>query len=661
VRDAGDYFESLTNNNLNNKPSLDAGVNWQKAIVSIGDVTDNSGKVFATVADMVEDKTLAIGNAARTLEKTTGNGQSELFEVNAVSGTPDGIDKILLDNGLHADRQVDSAKLFSAQFLQTTSDIINGSPIPLFRFIPVKEHAAIQAFTSTTDIASNFQNALDSGATRLIMTFGNYIVGTQLNFDAAAVRTAGMKIIGDGIKRTIFDNRVASGFMIDFNQDSASKFHLGSELSGFSIEQTTAPASSSGIRIRAAFFTDIRDIAIDNLTGNGIEILNSTSLDTDQNVHFSITGSEIRNCDLVAVNFNYATNAAAGYRIERNRFLDNAGALRLATAHARVINNGFSQSVTNPQVVLAHNGLANNYDFVLAGNFFEKGRAGELEIEGCIGGRIEDNTFTSNDSSSGPFAIKFGFDQAVRSMIIERNRHIIEASISAAYTIYDIGPLATNNKIDRPEYSDIQSATKIGTSSTAGTHTGANNAATLTDSTANFPVNALTGLTINNVTDGSSATVISNTAMTVTATLTGGTDDDWDTSDSYSFEAGDNGNVITTTPGEYLHTDRLKRNRITTAATTVAPDLLLGSWNHFFFTSTGAITINKPINGNNDGAEMILSVRNSSGGSITVTFGTGITVQNYADPANGVHTHARFCFDLDSATWRQIGAWSLNP
>ena len=67
----------------------------------------------------------------------------------------------------------------------------------------------------------------------------------------------------------------------------------------------------------------------------------------------------------------------------------------------------------------------------------------------------------------------------------------------------------------------------------AGSHTGANNASVLTDSTLSLTVNELAGDIIENTTDGSSASIISNTATTITATLSGGTDNDWDTGDEF--------------------------------------------------------------------------------------------------------------------------------
>ena len=65
-----------------------------------------------------------------------------------------------------------------------------------------------------------------------------------------------------------------------------------------------------------------------------------------------------------------------------------------------------------------------------------------------------------------------------------------------------------------------------------GQHTGANNAAALTDAGSRW-VQSLVGWTIYNITDGSSATITAQTETTITATLAGGTDNDWDTNDVY--------------------------------------------------------------------------------------------------------------------------------
>jgi hypothetical protein len=68
-----------------------------------------------------------------------------------------------------------------------------------------------------------------------------------------------------------------------------------------------------------------------------------------------------------------------------------------------------------------------------------------------------------------------------------------------------------------------------------GTHTGSNNSATLVDSAAYWMTNELVGGYVYNVTDGSIGIITANTSTVITATLSGGTDNDWDTGDTYAI------------------------------------------------------------------------------------------------------------------------------
>jgi len=88
-----------------------------------------------------------------------------------------------------------------------------------------------------------------------------------------------------------------------------------------------------------------------------------------------------------------------------------------------------------------------------------------------------------------------------------------------------------------------------------GRHTGANNAAVLTDNTKSWAVDELIGFQVFNSVDGSSGFIASNTSDTVTLTsLTGGTDNDFDTGDEYEI----NGSGFIITSGVTACTDYLQ-------------------------------------------------------------------------------------------------------
>lgn len=84
----------------------------------------------------------------------------------------------------------------------------------------------------------------------------------------------------------------------------------------------------------------------------------------------------------------------------------------------------------------------------------------------------------------------------------------------------------------------------------SGTHTGSANASTLTDAAQSWTTNELLGVGtaatndtqqtyyIWNRTDGSGGRITAHTATTVTATLSGGTDNDWDNGDTYVITNG---------------------------------------------------------------------------------------------------------------------------
>ena len=75
----------------------------------------------------------------------------------------------------------------------------------------------------------------------------------------------------------------------------------------------------------------------------------------------------------------------------------------------------------------------------------------------------------------------------------------------------------------------------VSTTTKTGAHDGSDNASVLTDSGESWTVDEFVGLTVQNILDGSEGVITGNTATTVTATLAGGTDNDWDIGDSWSI------------------------------------------------------------------------------------------------------------------------------
>jgi hypothetical protein len=121
----------------------------------------------------------------------------------------------------------------------------------------------------------------------------------------------------------------------------------------------------------------------------------------------------------------------------------------------------------------------------------------------------------------------------------------LDASAHAFTLDFDLGDDANDTaKMNTASLVALELPSDYEWVSLQGTHTGADNAAVLTDSGQNWAGDELVyanrdGAKIYNLTDGSSCNVTQNTSNTVTCTLEGGTENDWDAGDRYTLQSCD--------------------------------------------------------------------------------------------------------------------------
>ena len=149
------------------------------------------------------------------------------------------------------------------------------------------------------------QLAAQASGEPIYVPSGTYLVSTQLHMIPSSYTGSngkGPRIYGDGILSTIFKNGVANGALFDVDSSDDSDHSpflstIGVEFHGFSIRKaTSAPANSTGIRVRTAYHVMIDQVHIDDMSGNGIEVL-ITLGDLDGSVNVVIENSRIENCD----------------------------------------------------------------------------------------------------------------------------------------------------------------------------------------------------------------------------------------------------------------------------------------------------------------------------------------------------------------------------
>jgi hypothetical protein len=136
----------------------------------------------------------------------------------AGSGTGDGSDMVGYPDAL------------APAFLKTTSDILNGLPVQLNRFIDRSKHASIRAGTNTDDLFDNVQSALDSGASKIIVGQGIYNFESDIALAKALQLRPKMSISGYGVNSILknMGDNTALVFLGDASGDSARATYPGS-------------------------------------------------------------------------------------------------------------------------------------------------------------------------------------------------------------------------------------------------------------------------------------------------------------------------------------------------------------------------------------------------------------------------------------------------
>lgn len=178
--------------------------------------------------------------------------------------------------------------------------------ISVFDFMTAAQIAAVKAnnyaVVTAAAITTACQNAITAAAGGFVhFPTGTYRISSTLSYNVDATFgfvAPGIKIVGDGPGKTIFDNRVANAPMIDIdaaNHGIPYEASWGAVLREFSIINVSSPANSIGIRVINGYEVDIHHLYITGMTAYGIELKNGAFLDDGWNM-VSITNSWIEGC-----------------------------------------------------------------------------------------------------------------------------------------------------------------------------------------------------------------------------------------------------------------------------------------------------------------------------------------------------------------------------
>jgi len=280
VRDAGSYWQSITGDNIGNKPSLDGGVNWTQISFMAG-----GGTVlyFDTIADMVISTELSIGDVVQTLGSVAKyDGGWNIYEIVAAGTGTDNLGK-WIDLATH-------------QAVGAFPDGYN-----------IKQFQAADGAESTANIqaAVDYVQSLNTGGghglqftPKLTAPAGRYIVTAPITTDA----TKEIHLEGAGMASTIFDCSTGGAFseFIDTSL-TGSEYNYFSDFAIYGNGQLTY-----GLRLRNDTETVIERVRFSGATSSGLLLSDGTASIND--CHFVSNGAAAAGADVsgtfASINFS---------------------------------------------------------------------------------------------------------------------------------------------------------------------------------------------------------------------------------------------------------------------------------------------------------------------------------------------------------------------
>lgn len=199
----------------------------------------------------------------------TGTALNQAHGMKPISDRSDLSRRAVLGGGLAAGTLIAAPRALAAVAAART--------VSLLDFIPASERAAIAAGRSNFDCAPAMSSAMAAGAGAVLVPAGRYVMASRVRFVPRVVArfAPGPTIIGDGPDLTVFENRLTSGALFDFDSgatrsDFAAISNL--QLSGFSVEGRATSGNASAIRMRSCFMTELSDLRVIGQRGDGIVI-----------------------------------------------------------------------------------------------------------------------------------------------------------------------------------------------------------------------------------------------------------------------------------------------------------------------------------------------------------------------------------------------------
>jgi hypothetical protein len=265
--------------------------------------------------------------------------------------------------------------------------------------------------TGAFNSATALQNAINAAAgLPVYVPAGTYRIDTQLTYNTATALAPGLKLIGDGIGKTIFDSRVAGAAMLSINGGDNYTFQLGGYLSDFSIIASTAPINADGIEMRSVWHCDVDRVSIKGLARYGFRVYSTVAPgDPDSSAYVNF-----RNCRSDDNGYGFRmTSAAASIGISfitiENCSISNNTLIGVSLSNVNVICIQRCGIIGNTEgITQLPNGVGNQFIFIDDNEFGNGNTNHNCWIGGVYSGSFNRNRVVQNNGETGEYGLILG-------------------------------------------------------------------------------------------------------------------------------------------------------------------------------------------------------------------------------------------------------------
>lgn len=266
--------------------------------------------------------------------------------------------------------------------------------------------------TGAADSSAAFQAAIDDAAGRYIYApEGTYRIDTQLTYNTTTALASGLKLVGDGMSKTIFDTRVAGVAMLSISGGNNYTFQMGGHLADFSIITNGAPVNADGIAMRSVWHCDVERVSVRGLSRYGFQVYSLVPPgDPDSSAYINF-----RNCRSDNNQYGFRLTSAASalgvvnITIEDCSISSNTdtGVSMSNVSVINIISNGIAN---NPGggVTLLPNSLSNQLIYVNDNEFGNGNTAWNCWLGGAVSGTFNGNRMVQNAGETGEYGLILG-------------------------------------------------------------------------------------------------------------------------------------------------------------------------------------------------------------------------------------------------------------